>query len=229
MNIYVRSSISILLFTLIFLIIIRLSSQSLYIITHGIHIRRCESVSSAERMSILKKMYNLLATEFDKNDINVWLEYGTLLGYLRQKDLICYDYDIDFGALYKDNEKIKTIMENIVSNNPEYSFQDIGISPYLIRKHVLVHTKTEINADIFYYDYVGDDIITRGIFYKPLGINSNATKKSKWIFPLKKIRFLNMNIYIPNDPSELFTFYYGENHLIPDHMCDSTCDRCVKI
>ena len=51
--------------------------------------------------------------ELSKHNIKHWLMYGTLLGCVRNKDVIPYDYDFDFGILFSDIEKILSIdLEN---------------------------------------------------------------------------------------------------------------------
>ena len=48
----------------------------------------------------------------EKNDIPYWLCQGTLLGIIRDDELIPWDHDIDIAVWYskKLNEKLKTIM-----------------------------------------------------------------------------------------------------------------------
>ena len=51
--------------------------------------------------------------ELSKHNIKHWLMYGTLLGCIRNKDVIPYDYDFDFGILFSDIDKILSIdLEN---------------------------------------------------------------------------------------------------------------------
>jgi hypothetical protein len=51
--------------------------------------------------------------ELEKHNIKHWLMYGTLLGCIRNKDVIPYDYDFDFGILFSDIDKILSIeLEN---------------------------------------------------------------------------------------------------------------------
>ncbi len=51
--------------------------------------------------------------ELEKHNIKHWLMYGTLLGCVRNKDVIPYDYDFDFGILFSDIDKILSInLEN---------------------------------------------------------------------------------------------------------------------
>ena len=48
----------------------------------------------------------------EKNNIQYWLCHGTLLGIVRDNELIPWDTDIDIGVWYSKNlnEKLKTIM-----------------------------------------------------------------------------------------------------------------------
>ena len=43
---------------------------------------------------------------FEKNKITYWLDTGSLLGAVREKKFIDWDYDLDFGVWSKDINKI---------------------------------------------------------------------------------------------------------------------------
>jgi hypothetical protein len=43
---------------------------------------------------------------FEKENITYWLDTGTLLGAVREKGFITWDYDLDIGIWHKDAEKI---------------------------------------------------------------------------------------------------------------------------
>ena len=57
----------------------------------------------------LKKIKTIL----DKNNINYWLDEGTLLGAVREKKLIEWDHDIDLSIWYTDLEKIRPLFNEI--------------------------------------------------------------------------------------------------------------------
>ena len=58
----------------------------------------------------------LLKEIFDKNNINFWLMYGTLLGAVRDKDFIIHDFDTDLGLFYSDINKLYELKEQLESN-----------------------------------------------------------------------------------------------------------------
>lgn len=57
----------------------------------------------------LRKIKKIL----DKNNINYWLDEGSLLGAVREKKLIKWDHDIDLSIWYTDFEKIKILFDEI--------------------------------------------------------------------------------------------------------------------
>ena len=50
----------------------------------------------------------------EKNNIFYWICHGTLLGLIRDKDLIPWDHDVDIAVWYSEDtkKKIKSIMMN---------------------------------------------------------------------------------------------------------------------
>ncbi len=49
----------------------------------------------------------------EEKKIKHWIVYGTLLGSVRQKGIIKYDYDFDLGVFYEDCQKILNLNEII--------------------------------------------------------------------------------------------------------------------
>jgi len=69
------------------------------------------------------KMLVTVKELFDKNDIEFWPIYGTLLGFVRDKDFIEWDYDIDIGAWYYDYDKICGLRKDFESAGYEFRCQ----------------------------------------------------------------------------------------------------------
>jgi phosphorylcholine metabolism protein LicD len=66
----------------------------------------------------LKQIKNVL----DKNNIEFWLDTGTLLGAVREKRILPWDYDIDLGAWYEDISKIENVFDEIEKLNYEVCY-----------------------------------------------------------------------------------------------------------
>ena len=52
----------------------------------------------------------LIKDTLDKENIQFWLDFGTLLGAMREKDFIAHDLDVDLG-MFQDEETIKRAEE----------------------------------------------------------------------------------------------------------------------
>jgi lipopolysaccharide cholinephosphotransferase len=59
---------------------------------------------------------------FEKNGINIWLDTGTLLGAVRNKQFIPWDYDVDIGAWYEDIPKIINLKNEIQNQGFDLAF-----------------------------------------------------------------------------------------------------------
>lgn len=179
------------------------------------------------RMAILKKMFDEIVDIANNNSINLFIIYGTLLGKIRNNDLICYDYDLDFGVLLEHFCKLKNIIKTNFSKKYKIEIYDNPLMKYI----KIIDKKTLLSADISSFDYNDTHIWRQIIPYYAQYIDGECIFKMpiKWILPLKKTIFLNKQINIPNDYMKLLKCYYGKTYLIPDHKCDNNCTNCIKI
>ena len=61
---------------------------------------------------LIKTLYTI-KKHLDENNIENWLDAGTLLGAVREKRFLPWDYDIDIGAKYSDIDNILNVFEDI--------------------------------------------------------------------------------------------------------------------
>ena len=55
----------------------------------------------SKRSNLLKENFEEILNvvySSDLKDYNIWLDFGTLLGYYRENDFISHDLDMDFGV-----------------------------------------------------------------------------------------------------------------------------------
>lgn len=103
----------------------------------------------------------------DQNEIDYWIDSGTLLGAIRHKGYIPWDDDIDVGMLREDYDKF---MSEFNEKNERYRFVSVENTPEFYAPHgkvcdtstVLFEPdeeghKLSINIDIFVYDNAPDD------------------------------------------------------------------------
>ena len=65
-----------------------------------------------------REMIFYLSELAKKNDIVLYLEYGTLLGFVRDGDIIQWDDDVDFAINYENVEKFGNLLKNNISSFP---------------------------------------------------------------------------------------------------------------
>ena len=102
-----------------------------------------------------------------RNEINYWLDCGTLLGAIRHNGYIPWDDDIDIGMLRSDYEKFRKVFnqENsrykfeCVEDNKEYCFAFGKV----LDTHTILYEpdrsgrKISVYVDVFVYDNAPDD------------------------------------------------------------------------
>lgn len=160
----------------------------------------------------------------NKIQIPLWIEWGTLLGYLRDGKLIEHDYDLDF-ATFELNEKDYNVLYNeLLKNNFElvrqFKLSDKIVSETYRRNNVLVDidfaTLENETLNLFEYDVEDDTEIRKNsncYFYDRMG-------GYKYSFPLFNIEhgtFSNgTKCIIPTNIEQHIKYLYGENWKLPD-------------
>ena len=161
--------------------------------------------------------------ELTKYKIKHWLMYGTLLGCVRNQDIIPYDYDFDFGILYSDINKILSI--NLEDKNykivktkggtiytKKSEFKDVEgiwrVSLKVIHKEVAV-------GDLYIYTRFDDGFMQRydpeyKILFWPMSVYPAILTDE---LEFGKIRDLIMPI--PRYPECLLEYFYGPMWTIP--------------
>ena len=218
-----------LLLFFIFLILIIILYCIYFHYNYENNINKRKSVDYKTRRKILINLYNIIIDAAEATNTKPFLIYGTLLGFIRNKDLICYDYDLDFGIENSQYDAILQYLVNYIKNFPEYK---IEVKDFLHYKNVeIIHIDTRLSADISGFT-LENNMYSRDVFklYSRYYLKEKCVDIPKnWIMPLRFSTFLNRNTYVPNMPKKLLSCYYGKNFITPDHSCNSDCSVCTKI
>jgi len=139
-----------------------------------------------------------LINKFNKIDLLYFVDYGTLLGIVREGDLLSWDEDIDFKILNTDSNKFRGILN-------EYA----DLNGYLFEKDILRLTISKEGFKDFYIDF-------EEIYLK----NNNYISK-RCIFPNyffeknEEIEYCGENIKVPSNHQEYLRYVYGDDWNIP--------------
>jgi hypothetical protein len=161
----------------------------------------------------LKNMLTLMR----RSNLPFWLMYGSLLGLVRDRGVICYDHDNDLAALSVHFDSFLRYAQAVCKRHARYRYVAIRV-PYFPKIIVLFDTVTGLNTDIYFFN-----IKTDSAQHSP----SHAYPLS-WITPLRTLRDADNNTFhVPNQYAKLLQHEYGDGWRIAVQNCTSSCQCSV--
>lgn len=97
----------------------------LYALRYVHFFEACYPPDQTDRLNILMKGLHKFHEIAEKHQLRYWLEFGTLLGCLRNGELIPWDYDADLGLVKKEYEAVRTAMRADLSQ-AGYEVEETG-------------------------------------------------------------------------------------------------------
>ena len=160
---------------------------------------------------VLKIIYN---SELKKYDL--WLDFGTLLGFYREKDFINHDLDMDFGIIINDYndflEKEKYLLKNGFSRTKEFYYKN--------RLVELSYSYKGLNVDFIVYRRKADVIESDTIFFMTNALGKPTRYEvynySLPFSELEEHNFKAVEIKVPNNAREYLSKLYGEDFEVPN-------------
>ena len=160
-----------------------------------------------------------VASELDKLLFIYWLDFGTLLGYIRENDLIKNDIDIDFGIRGEDNnidlaEHFRGLGFKVFTYKPsELVIQKLfnGVPPKFPVSYGIRDTQKNCVVDIYPY-YAGKGINFEGDsrFIATWIKDVIHEVPAHFLTSFKSVYFLNRTLYIPRKAEEFLALRYGD-------------------
>lgn len=172
-----------------------------------------------ERLEVLQHFSETL----NKANLVFWLEFGTLLGYYREKDFIQHDYDIDTGTFWDNRDKVFcALTEAGFELVREYHVEDDGGVEHCYRyKHTTI--------DVFYFRQSGDMLYCNS-FMPIKHMSLPIYRNRKCPFRVKRIEvpnvgykstvFLGCKVYVPCNCEKYLIAHYGPNYMTPNPNYD---------
>ena len=160
---------------------------------------------------VLKIIYN---SELKKYDL--WLDFGTLLGFYRENDFINHDLDMDFGIIINDYddflEKEKYLIKKGFSRTKEFYYKN--------RLVELSYSYKGLNVDFIVYHRKADVIESDTIFFM-MNALGKPTRYEVYNYnlpfsELEEHNFKAVEIKIPNNTREYLSKLYGEDFEVPN-------------
>ena len=163
----------------------------------------------------IDELYLLLKRVSDtchRNNIQYWIDGGTLLGSVREQNQISYDYDVDLGIFQKDYDELKKYY-SYFEKKYDYHIQevDVGFLKIFSKQGSLVKDDTHFSPCL--------DILVYENFNGIVAIKDRATRHmySKYRFlekdllPLQRTYiYKDLNLYGALNPYPYLDRCYGE-------------------
>ncbi len=158
----------------------------------------------------LLELTSFMHALLERNEIAHWVDYGTLLGAVRDHALIAWDEDVDFGVLAADTDAIVALTPEIEAAGHSVSRPE----PCLIR--VDYSPKNEANLDIFTWQEEGD--VLTGNFdpsYDWPGVRGHRFPK-RYVETLEPVRIGELSLPAPAPVDRfLIDHRYGPDYMTP--------------
>lgn len=162
----------------------------------------------------------ILYKECKKENVSLWLDFGTLLGWYRQRDFISFDVDLDLGAYSKDFDKFQIIKERLLEQGFVY-FRRFEYEDQVVEES---YSYKGLNVDIVYYDNREEAEERKNIFSclivyamdmdkKPIDIQGYY--EANRITKLMKTEFKGIEVEVPENTEEYLANYYGQDFMTP--------------
>lgn len=159
-------------------------------------------VDKANIKENLKKLVSIL----EKYKIRYCLIYGTLLGAIRENDIISHDEDADIIIFDEYRKKFIDLL---------FDLKKEGLEVVRYKNDVISLMRNEDYIDIYFFKKKNK------IFYWNLYCNSEVFP-SKFFKELIKINCLGHSYYVPSCYTEVLVYCYGDDWKTPKKNSPST-------
>ena len=173
----------------------------------------------SKRSNLLKENFeeilNIVYSSELKN-YNIWLDFGTLLGYYRENDFISHDLDMDFGVQVSSLEEFEVI-EKYLINNGFNRTKEFYFNKNLVE---LSYSYKGLNVDFIIYNKENDRVSSDTIFFMTNALG-NPTRYEVYHYEipfsgLKECDFKGMKVKVPDNTQEYLRTLYGEDFETPN-------------
>lgn len=154
------------------------------------------------------------SSELKKYDI--WLDFGTLLGYYRERDFINHDLDMDFGIIISNYADFLVVEKELLDKGFQRT-KEFYFDKNLVE---LSYNYKGLNVDFILYKKDSNKISSDTIFYMTNALG-NPTRYEVYHYELpfngvEECNFKNTIVKIPGNVEEYLSNLYGEDFRVPN-------------
>ena len=173
----------------------------------------------SKRSNLLKENFEEILNvvySSDLKDYNIWLDFGTLLGYYRENDFISHDLDMDFGVQVSSFEEFEVIEKHLINNGFNRT-KEFYFNKNLVE---LSYSYKGLNVDFIIYNLENDRVSSDTIFFMTNALG-NPTRYEVYHYEipfsgLKEYDFKGMKVKVPENTQEYLRTLYGEDFETPN-------------
>ena len=173
----------------------------------------------SKRSNLLKENFEEILNivySSDLKDYNIWLDFGTLLGYYRENDFISHDLDMDFGVQVSSFEEFEVIEKHLINNDFNRT-KEFYFNKNLVE---LSYSYKGLNVDFIIYNKENDRVSSDTIFFMTNALG-NPTRYEVYHYEipfsgLKGCYFKGIKVKVPENTQEYLRTLYGEDFETPN-------------
>ena len=155
-----------------------------------------------------------------ERNVKAWLEYGTLLGAVRENSFISHDFDLDVGMYASDytDDFHSLLVKEGFKKNQEFYLVNLQTNRKIITE--VTYTYHSLSIDIFlsYPIDEGYRAIYVYAYNNPEQITEIQAKRFRVnkVEPLENVSINGVCFKSPQNPNILLSQIYGPDYLIPN-------------
>ena len=165
------------------------------------------------------KVLEKYAEAMESAGIDYWLDYGSLLGAVREHDFIKNDEDIDTGVINTSPSAIKSALESKGFKR----FRKILVKDRIIEE---TYTLNNVSLDVFYYRHITPNRIICNLTNPIDGLDYKQMLRLHGGLMVRSIefdfdgtigyKFKGISVRIPKDYKGYLENCYGSTYMVPD-------------
>lgn len=161
-------------------------------------------IIDARRQRALRRTLVDVCQLFEAHAIDYWGDFGTLLGFHREQDIIPSDKDVDLGILASEKARVMALKDAFASRG--YDLTDRGgRAGRLIR---IIDRRTRYYADVYQYAPDGDQL-------RSLSISPEEDIPARLVARRVRVPFLDTTMLVPEDVVAVLRHRYGPSFATP--------------